>query len=130
MKIEDGGDEDVFIKCIGFVNEVKCNFIEKCVDLGSIPICKREERHITLKNNFKYPAVFHVAMDKLPPYVDVQPEKGRLIPDHTCFLKVIFLGCKDQREFKDEKIIVNLRGGKALTIGFSVNVVIPKIRVV
>ena len=42
---------------------------------------------------------------------------------------MIFLGCKEEREFKDEKIIVNLRGGKALSIPFSVNVVVPKIRV-
>ena len=60
MKVEDGGDDDVVVRCVGFAPEVKCSFVEKSVDLGSIPICRREERHITLKNNFKYPAVFHV----------------------------------------------------------------------
>ena len=39
------------------------------------------------------------------------------------------MGCKDQREMRDEKIIVNLRGGKPLIVPFSVNVVVPKIRV-
>ena len=128
MKVEDGGD-DVAVRCIGSTAEVKCSFVEKSVDLGSIPICRREERYITLKNNFKYAAVFEVAKDTLPVFVDVHPDKGRVVPEHSCLLKVTFMGCKDERQIRDEKLTVNLRGGKPLTLPFNVNVVLPKIRV-
>ena len=128
MRVEDGGD-DVVVRCIGSTPEVKCTFVEKSVELGSIPICRREERYVTLKNNFKYSAVFEVAKDTLPPFVDVQPEKGKVVPEHSSLLKVTFLGCKDEREIKDEKITVNLRGGKPLVLPFAVTVVLPKISV-
>ncbi len=38
------------VKCIGVVNESKCSILEKDVTLGLVPVCKRIEGFITIKN--------------------------------------------------------------------------------
>ncbi len=85
MKVDDG-DEQV-LKCVGFTNETKCSFKEEMVDLGEIPICKREERRVNFVNHHKFNAVFHVSK-KLPPYVEVTPTRGKIGPGDNLFLKV------------------------------------------
>jgi hypothetical protein len=53
---------------------------EKEISFGTIPVCKRVEAVITVKNAQKFFSIFNVD-DKLPPHTEVEPMKGRLGPD-------------------------------------------------
>ena len=88
MKVVDGFDQ--MLKCSGFVNETKASFKETSIVLGEIPICMKEERFLSLKNSSKYITVYQVVGEKLPPYTDVSPLKGKIMPDDTVFLRVFF----------------------------------------
>lgn len=126
MKVEDGLEE--VIRCEGFVKEAKCLFKQEYLDLGIIPICKKEDNnYLYLKNIYKNPAVYHVAMDKLPPYTEVFPLKDKLLPDETKFLKVSFC-CKEEKKI-DTDIVLWIRGGKPVTIPFRVETIIPKVSI-
>jgi len=124
MKVDDGLEE--VIRCEGFVKEAKCVFKQECLDLGVIPICKKEDgNYLVLKNIYKNPAVYHVAMDKLPPYTEVTLIKDRLLFDETRFLKVNFC-CKEEKKI-DSEIVLYIRGGKPVSIPFKVETIIPKV---
>lgn len=123
MKVDDGLEET--LHCEGFVKEAKCVIKEECLDLGVIPICKKENSHFILKNFYKNPAVYHVALDKLLPYAEITPLKDRLMPDETKFLKISFC-CKEEKKI-DTVITLNLRGGKPLYLPFKVETIIPKV---
>ena len=126
MKVTDGLEET--LRCEGFVKEAKCQFKQDIIDLGIIPICKREDSHyLTLKNIYKNPAVYQVAQDKLPPYTDVTPVKNRLTPDETKFLKISFC-CKEEKKI-DTDILLYIRGGRPLAIPFKVETIIPKVMI-
>lgn len=57
LKIVDGTNVD--IKCIGIVNETKCNIIEKVLDFGNVPVgIKSKEEVFNIKNGIRQPCVF------------------------------------------------------------------------
>jgi len=126
MRVDDGLEE--ILRCEGFVKETRCIFKQEFIDLGVIPICKKEDNsYITLKNIYKNPAVYHVALDKLPPYTEITPVKDRLMPDETKFLKVNFC-CKEEKKI-DTDIILYIRGGKPLVLPFKVETILPKVSI-
>lgn len=80
MKIANGGT--MSLKCIGNVNESKCVILKHEIAFGQIPVCKKVEELITIKNQQKFTSVYNVDID-LPPYTEVEPMKGKLGPDQT-----------------------------------------------
>lgn len=61
--------------------------MEKELNLGEIPVCKRANGIITIKNLQKIPAVFNVNPN-LPSFTEVTPMKGKLGPDQSLVIKV------------------------------------------
>jgi len=100
--------------------------LEKELMLGMVPICQRIVGTITIKNLQKQAAIFNVS-HKLPPYTEVLPMKGKMLPDQTLILKVQFHSKVASQINSD--IIIQLRGGKETKIAFSVTTIIPKIQI-
>lgn len=48
MKVLDGGN--VTLKCIGIVSDSKCVIMEKEINFGLIPVCKKVTATISIKN--------------------------------------------------------------------------------
>ena len=48
MKVENGAQN--VLKCLGYVTESKCGILERDINFGIIPVCKRSEAIITIKN--------------------------------------------------------------------------------
>ena len=127
MKVEDGFDQ--IIKCSGYAQDSKCQFMESSLDLGEIPVCKVEERAIQIKNCFRHPTVFRVQTENLPPFTKVIPEQERLGSEEVKYLKVIFC-CKKELQIADGAITVNVRGGKPIRMDFKVSTIIPKVSII
>ena len=77
MKIDDGVTLNV--KCQGFVTESKCQFQEKLLNFGAVPVgIRTNEEFLHIKNTLRTPAVYHfkdihenlqiiLMMGKIPP---------------------------------------------------------------
>lgn len=122
----DGPVSMEIVKCVGRVNEVKCMIPDKCIDLGSIPICKREESGFNIRNLCRHLVVFQIDEEKRPPFVEFSVEKGRIQPDSTLFVKVVFVGGKEEIKV-DSEIQVNIRGARPLHIPFKVHTIVPNV---
>ena len=78
LSIEDG--HPVEVKCEGIVNEARCNFIEKHLDFGSVPVgLKANDQSLHIKNQMRTTAIFHV--DHNCPELTITPMKGRIGAD-------------------------------------------------
>lgn len=125
MKIQDG--EDITIRCLGMINEARCQLKEKTLDLGQITICEKVSSTIWIKNKDKFSAIYQIDQDSVPPFTEIYPMKGKLNPDQMIGIKVYFQ-CKEEVEIKQE-IKIELRGGQPLVVDFSVQTIIPNIRI-
>lgn len=78
MKISDGND--VIVKCQGQVVESKCDFMEKMLDFGCVPVgIRTKEMNIHVKNKNRTPAVFHLKCDS--DELQIQPMVCKIPPD-------------------------------------------------
>lgn len=107
------------------VKEAKCVCKQEVLNFGQIPVSKRTEGFVYLKNVCRNSVVFQINQEKLAHYLDITPMKDKLLPDETKALKVSFLS-KSELQLETE-ICINLRGGRSLSIPFKVETIIPKI---
>jgi hypothetical protein len=75
LKIRDGNTID--IKCSGVVNDSKCQFSERQLDFGNVPVgIKTKDEMLNLKNMDRVPAIFHVICDNEE--LTITPTRGKI----------------------------------------------------
>ena len=106
------------------MNESKCVFLERQLNFGNVHVGLRtKDQTIQIRNQMKTPAIFHVINDD--DEITIQPKKGRIQGDQRCIFTVSFLSNKE-KEF-DSQIIVNIRGGKQLTLPIRAHAIVPDV---
>lgn len=63
--------------------------MEREINFGLIPVCKKVTATISIKNQQKFASVFNVD-ERLPPFVEIEPMKGKLGPDQSQILKISY----------------------------------------
>jgi hypothetical protein len=122
LEIEDG--KKMEIKCQGIVNEAKCQFTDKMVDFGNIPVgLKAKDQTVHIKNQMRSTAVFHV--EPTSEELTISPMRGKILPDQKLSFTVGFIS-HVPIDFEEE-ITVNIRGGKSLKLPVRVRAKIPEI---
>ena len=58
--------------------------------MKEIAVCKPETKPLSIKNQTRYSAVFHVDVSKLPECVEVTPSKGKILSEEQKDLTVKF----------------------------------------
>jgi hypothetical protein len=125
MKVIDGIDQS--LKCQGTVNEPKCIIKQPVIDMKEVAVCKQEIKQLTIKNQSRSSAIFHVQVSKLPDCVEVVPSKGKILSEDQKDLQVKFYS-KEEKTIKGE-IIVVIRGGRILKVPFVGTTIIPKVEI-
>lgn len=97
------------------------------LNLGQIVVSKECSSFFQVKNTSRIPAIFRVQLEQLPDYTDVVPITGKIMPDQTQELSVKFC-CTEERQI-EKPIQVLIRGGKVLSLPFSVKTVVPRIEI-
>jgi hypothetical protein len=77
----------MFIRASGQVNDFKCEFTQKELNLGQVSVFKKIESVIFVQNLSKL-AVLHVK--DLPPFTEISPMKAKFLPDETKSFKITF----------------------------------------
>ncbi len=108
------------------MSESKCAVVEKEVNLGQCQVCQKVEAIITLRNQQKFPSVFNVA-SPLPMYTEITPMKGKMGPDQSMVLKVVFYS--KQAVKVSSEIEIKQRGGKSLFVPFSIHTMVPELNI-
>ena len=84
MIVTDGKSRE--LKLSGYVSEAKCTLKDYEIPLSEIAIGKKFEQRITIRNNYKYSAVFNV--QEVPNFTEITPSKGKIGPDGIQLLSV------------------------------------------
>jgi hypothetical protein len=124
LKTEEG--EDQSLRCTGQCPEGICQFAQKKLDFGTLPVGLPSDRTIGIENKGKNVAVFHV--DSYPEGVTISPMRNRINPDGRVDLNVHVQLDKPMR--LDGTLTLNVRGGKQIKIPIQAETVVPNINFV
>jgi hypothetical protein len=125
LKTEDGDDQALRVS--GQVPDASSvSFALRRLDLGVLAVGFAFDKSITVKNDGKQRAVFHV--DGLAEGLAVNPSKGHIAPDSKVELDVHVL--LDRPMQLDTSLTLNIRGGKPIKLGIVATAVVPNIEFV
>lgn len=131
LKVFDGKNVDIL--CRGICDQAQCevkNLPDKRIDFGEIPISSRQEKHVTLRNKYRTPVVFQVVQTFYKTYLQILPMKGKIPPGDSRSILFSFM-CKDEMPDPGEKqIVINIRGGSPIVLGFYAKTSIPQVSII
>lgn len=121
LKTEDGEDQGV--RVTGSVPEALCSFATRRLDLGVLAVGLAADKTVTVKNEGKSRAVFHV--EAMPDGVSVSPPRGHVAPEGRIELDIHVM--LDRPMQLDSSLTLNIRGGKAIKLPILATAVVPNI---
>jgi hypothetical protein len=125
LKTDDGDDQSLRVQ--GQVPDASAvAFTVRRLDLGVLAVGYQFDRSITVKNDGKSKAVFHV--ENLAEGLHINPVKGYIPPESKIELDVHVLLDKPMQ--LDTSLTLNIRGGKPIKLGIVATAVVPNIEFV
>ena len=123
IKIDDGVTLNV--NCQGFVTESKCQFQEKLLDFGAVPVgIRTKEEFIHIKNKLRTPAVYH--FKDIHEDLQISTMIGKILSNSKQSISCSFIS-NIMKQFSTE-IEVQIRGGNSIKIPIKAYSVVPQIR--
>lgn len=107
--------------------EPKVAFVDKALNVGTIPLGNDAFFETKLRNTGAHPAVFYVNAGEGLGEMTVTPEQGLIGPGESCPLKVKIHPRKVQ-SFGEATISVGVRGGKVMALKLEGNSIIPQVK--
>lgn len=126
LRIKDGKDQ--VIELLGKV--VECNTVisPKALNFDALAVAEKKDIVLTLNNeSSKYPAVFVINEEKLPPIIKLSKTKGKIYQVSNEKIFVTF--CSPVPDKFSFNIELNWRGGHVMSIPVEANVIVPNIMV-
>jgi hypothetical protein len=121
LKTEDGYDQG--LRCSGQAPEASCQFGSKRLDFGILAVGLPADKTVSVVNNGKNVAVFHV--ENVVEGVTVTPVRGRIASEGRVDLNIHVL--LDRPVQLESVLTLNIRGGKAIKLAFVATAVVPNI---
>jgi hypothetical protein len=125
LRIKYGMNKTLLVA--GSVSEAKCEVSPASINFGSIAVGEVSRPGFFLKNTSnKVNVIFQIDSSTLPPFIKIHTLSGRVPPESSLRIE-LEISSKEQMMNISKSFQIIIRGAKNLSVGFTGNIIIPKV---